>query len=100
MEREEMILVKDFCLHHNMELSFIEELNNSGLLEITRVEESVYISTSQLKQLELIRCLKQDMDINVEGIETITYLLERIQELKQQILSLNNRLAFYESSGQ
>lgn len=97
MEREEMILAKDFCLHHNMELSFIDELNNSGLLEITRLDESIYISASQLKQLELIRCLKQDMDINVEGIETITYLLGRIQELKQQIVALNNRLAFYES---
>ena len=36
------------------------------------------------------------MDINMEGIETITYLLHRINGMQQHILQLNNKLAFYE----
>jgi hypothetical protein len=36
------------------------------------------------------------MDINLEGIETITYLLERMQGMQQQIVQLKNRLRMYE----
>ena len=40
--------------------------------------------------------LKEEMDINIEGIETITYLLQRINTMQHHILELNNKLAFYE----
>jgi hypothetical protein len=38
------------------------------------------------------------MDINLEGIETITYLLQRMNEMQQQILLLNNKLGMYENN--
>ena len=42
-------------------------------------------------------CLKQEMDNNLEGIETITYLLQRINTMQHHILELNNKPAFYEA---
>jgi hypothetical protein len=37
------------------------------------------------------------MDINLEGIETISYLLGKMSDLQQEILRLNNRLRIYEN---
>jgi len=38
------------------------------------------------------------MDINLEGIETVTHLLQRINLLQNEIIVLKNRLRLYESS--
>ncbi|MBC7913355.1 MAG: MerR family transcriptional regulator [Pyrinomonadaceae bacterium] len=96
METEKMIPANEFCIYHNIELSFIYSLNESGLIDITNIEEKIFVPVSQLKNLEKLMRLKQEMDINVEGIETITYLLQRINDMQQHILQLSNKLAFYE----
>jgi hypothetical protein len=41
--------------------------------------------------------LKQEMNINVEGIETITYLLQSIKDMQLHIVQLTNRLSFFEN---
>jgi len=97
MESENMIPASEFCLYHNIELSFIYSLNELGLIDITNIEENIFVPVSQLKHLEQLIRLKQEMDINIEGIETITYLLQRIKYMQLNIVQLTNRLSFYES---
>lgn len=97
METEQLIPATEFCIYHNIELSFIYSLNESGLIDIRSIEEKIFVPVSQLKHLEKLMRLKEEMDINVEGIETITYLLQRINDMQQHILQLNNKLAFYEN---
>lgn len=97
MEKEEMISADEFSFHHNIELTFIQSLHESGLIEITIIEEKIFISVSQLKNLEKLVRLYHEMDINLEGIETITYLLQRMNEMQQEILLLNNKLRMYEN---
>ena len=53
-------------------------LQETGLIEITTIEETVYIHASQLQELERIVHLYFELDINLEGIETINHLLQRI----------------------
>ncbi|MEI9957827.1 MAG: chaperone modulator CbpM [Ferruginibacter sp.] len=36
------------------------------------------------------------MDINVEGIEAISHLLQKVNDMQQKIMQLNNRLKLYE----
>jgi len=97
MESENMIPASEFCLYHNIELSFIYSLNELGLIDITNIEENIFVPVSQLKHLEQLIRLKQEMDINIEGIETITYLLQRIKYMQLNIVQLTNRLSFFES---
>ena len=97
MESEKMIPISEFCRYHNIELSFIYSLNESGLIDVKRIEESMFVPVSQLKHLEHLMWLKQEMDINLEGIETISYLLKRINNMQLHIIELNNRLSFYET---
>jgi len=91
-----MILVSEFCVFHNIELSFIYSLNDSGLIDISSIAEEIFVPVSQLKHLEQLMRLNQEMDINVEGIETITYLLQRIKNMQLHIEQLSTRLSLYE----
>lgn len=96
MQTEEMIPADVFCVHHNIELSFIYTLKECGLLEIGSREEKIYIPVSQLPLLEKLLRL-YEMDINIEGLETINYLLQRLDEQQEKIITLTNRLRRYES---
>jgi chaperone modulatory protein CbpM len=97
MEKEQMIAATEFCIYHDIELSFIYALHELGLIEIILIKEKIFVPFKQLKQLEKLMRLKEEMDINIEGIETIAHLLQRIDGMQQHILQLKNRLAFYES---
>ena len=41
--------------------------------------------------------LYYELDINLEGIETINYLLQRIDSMHDEIRSLRNNLRLYEN---
>lgn len=97
MQTEEMIIVNEFCIYHNVDMSFITALKDSGLIELTKMEEKLYMPQTQLPHLEKMVRLYYEMDINLEGIETISYLLGRMNEMQQEIVQLNNRLRLYEN---
>ena len=97
MQSEDMILASEFCIHHNIELSLIYSLYESGLVEITEIEEETFVPASQLIQLEKLVRLHNEMDINLEGIETITHLLHQIDTMHQQIQLLTNKLKMHET---
>jgi hypothetical protein len=47
--------------------------------------------------LEKLVRLYYEMDINLEGIETITYLLNCMHGMQQQIVKLKNHIQLYEN---
>lgn len=96
MEKEKLVPAAEFCLYHHIELSFIDSLIESGLITITYIEEDVFVPASQLHYLEKLVRFNQDLGINIEGIETVTYLLNRIDDMQKQIATLTNKLALYE----
>jgi hypothetical protein len=96
MQTEYLIAVDEFCANHNIEISFISSLQQTGLIEITTIKETGFIDAGQLQQLEKFIRLYYELDINLEGIETITYLLQRIKSLQDEIITLKNRLRLYE----
>ena len=97
MQTEEMIPAEEFCVHHNIELSFIYSLKEIGLLETSGTAEKIFVPVVELGKLEKLARLHYEMDINLEGIETITWLLQRLNEMQQQLLRLSNRLSQYEN---
>lgn len=96
MQSEDIVLASDFCVHHNIELSFIRSLEEHGMIETVLVKEEIFLPLSQLPRLEKILRLHFELDINLEGIETITHLLDRIEEMQGHITMLHNRLKAYE----
>ena len=92
MDKDELIPAKEFCMYHNVEYSFISSLENSGLISVTSVEHSTYIPSDEIQKLEKLVRLHYDLDINLEGIETIYHLLEKIEQMHKEILYLKNRI--------
>ena len=97
MQKEYLIAVNEFCANHHIENSFIISLEKTGLIEIKTIKEEVYIDAEQLQQLEKIVHFYYELDINLEGIETINHLLYRIKSLHDENTVLRNRLLLYES---
>jgi hypothetical protein len=96
MLTEEMIPAQEFCIYHNIELSFIHALQDYDLIEVIKMKEELFVPQNQLLQLEKLVRLHYEMDINLEGIETVNHLLQKVNMLQQHILELNNRLVMYE----
>ena len=96
MTHEEMVAAHEFCVSHNVEITFLHSLNESGLLEIITVEENVFIKQDQLAELEMLTRLHYDMDINLEGIETIHHLLRQLKIMQEEMRAIKNRLGMYE----
>jgi len=96
MQTENLIAIDEFCVKHDIEISFVSSLQQIGLIEVTTIEDVWYIQTEQLQQLEKFIRFYYELDINLEGIETINHLLERITELQDQLTLLRNKLGLYE----
>lgn len=96
MQRKCLIAVDEFCANHKIDISFVSSLQQSGLIEIIIVEETGFIYADQLQQLEKILRFYYELDINLEGIETITYLIQRIKDLQDDNMILTNQLRLYE----
>jgi hypothetical protein len=94
--KEQLVPVSDFCRNHEIELSFISSLQQTGLIEITTIGEAAFIDTIQMRQLEEVVRFFFELEINLEGIETITHLLKRINAMQMEITGLKNRLRLYE----
>jgi len=96
---DDLIAVNEFCVNHSIEISFLNLLQQNGLIEISTIESKYFVEKEQLPQLEKFVHFYYDLDINLEGIETITYLLQRIENLQNEIIKLKNRLRFYDAHG-
>ena len=96
MQTEQLIQVDTFCEYHNIEFSFISSLHDFGLIEITQKEEKSFIPESNLEMVEKLVRLHNDLHINLEGVEVITYLLDQLKHQQEEIVVLQNRLRFYE----
>jgi hypothetical protein len=98
MKTENLIAIDVFCNNHNIEVSFISSLHENGLIELLTINEAKFIDFKQLKQIEKIIRFYYELDINLEGIETISHLLERINAMHDEIILLSNRLKLYETN--
>ncbi|HSU48985.1 MAG TPA: chaperone modulator CbpM [Segetibacter sp.] len=96
MQKEELILAQEFCTYYQIDYSFINDLERVGLIEIIPAETGSYIPHNQLQKLEQIIRLHYDLNINVEGIDAIDHLIERVKHMQNEIIALRNRLKLYE----
>lgn len=90
MERN-LIPAKEFCLYHNIEYTFIDDLQDSGLISVVSVEQTPFIEAGELEKLEKLVRLHYELEINVQGLETICYLLEKLERMQKELLQFRNR---------
>lgn len=96
MNSKNLIQIKQFCVYHEIENSFIMELKNYGLVEIITEDADEYFHTKQLPDIEKMIRLHYDLKINMEGIDAIAHLLKRIESLQQNLITAQNKLRLFE----
>lgn len=92
----DIIIVSDYCHKCHIEPSFIALLEEGGLIEVEEHEGESYLYVSQLPELEQYARLYYDLSINIEGIDAIHHLLNRVKDLQEEVSALRNRLRAYE----
>lgn len=97
MNEPTLISVQTLCVHYDLEISFIDELQHFGLLQLHLVEEDQFIHQDQIGDLEKIIRLHKDLKLNLEGIDVVFNLLQKERSLKEEIIVLRNKLRLYES---
>lgn len=96
MNKENFIPLNTLCTHYKVEMSFFSSLNENGLLEITTINDTRCVHFEKISDIEKIIRMHNELDVNIEGIDVVFNLLEKIDNLQNELISLKNRLRFYE----
>ena len=96
MNLKNLIPIPQLCSHYELEMSFFVNLNEIGLLQITTVETTSYIDLDSIQKIEKIIHLHQDLEVNIEGIDVVFNLLQKMDSLQNEVTALKNRLRLHE----
>jgi len=96
MPVQKRIPIKEFCSYHGINTQVIMELESRKLLSLIKENRYYFLPSNQLPLAEKLIRLHLHLGINLEGIEVILPLLERLQNLESHLKTLKNRLNFYE----
>lgn len=98
MEERQYYSAREFCQHHHIEISFLYSLQEYGLLDVPEKAQDLLLTPEQLETLEKLVRLHYDLHINLEGLDAIHHLLNRVEDLQQEVLSLRARLRLHEDN--
>lgn len=96
MENHTLISITQICDSYSIAPSFLEELEQYGLIEITRQQSMGYLHHEQLPTIEKMIRLHYELDINMEGIEALTHVLQKMRSLQEEMEDMRRRLRRYE----
>ena len=85
MNQEQFIIIEDFCQYYCIEVSFIKNLSENGMIELIVQDDSQLIHHDEIGHLEKYIHLHYDLGINIEGLEAISHLLEKTENLQNEL---------------
>lgn len=90
--QKDFIDASQFCSSHQVTISVLQELEQYDLVHLTTIEQTAFISSEQLPQLEKMVRLYVDLGINPEGLDAIHHLLQKMEDLQWENSQLKARL--------
>jgi hypothetical protein len=92
MEVENLISLVQFCEHHSIDKDFILSLDDHDIIKVITVNGNSYIHIDAVEKTEKIIRLHIDLSINIEGIDVIIRLLEKIEILENELKKIKGEL--------
>ena len=92
MQTINLVLVDDLCKYFEVEFTFLNALNEHGLIEIIFLDNKKYISHDYLKDVERAIQFHYELNINLEGIDVINNLLNQIEDSNEELRITKNKL--------
>jgi chaperone modulatory protein CbpM len=96
MESNELIPIHTFHHHYHVEEAFITSLYDLQLVEITTIDDVRYVAVTHLPQVEKLIRLHSDFNLNADALAIAAHLLEKVENLQSELLTLRSRLRIYE----
>ena len=97
MTAQDLILIETICSHYQIEVTFFSELNKTGLIEIETIEQEQFIHKDQIGDVEKMIRLHHELNVNMEGIDVVLNLLQKMDVLRNELSAVKNRLKLYEN---
>ena len=96
MENRELIPLTELCQVYEIDIVFIDALLEYELIEVTVHEQTRHLPISSLSRLEQIVRINQDLEVNIEGVDVILNLLQKVSALELELDEVKSRLSLYE----
>ncbi len=96
MDTQKYVPVLHLCELYHAEFSFFKELNDIGLIEIVSVKNTMYLHEDHLIEVERIIRIHRELNVNIEGVDVVLNLLEKVEELQNKLNRIQSRLRLYE----
>jgi hypothetical protein len=96
MNIENYILVQLFCTQTKIEHSFIANLNDYGFIALTTIENETYLLEEEITEVERLYRLHYELGINLEGIDALNNLMQKISDLENENKLLRQRLLLFD----
>ena len=91
MNQKNLVAADDICMYHQVEYTFISSLQDAGLVHLKVVDKVTYLPENELQKLERM-IMHHELEINIAGIEAINHLLERVEQMQEEMRVLRNRV--------
>lgn len=96
MENHKYIPLFLLCKQYTLEIEFVHQLHESDLIQIVTIEENNFLDHDQLGDFEKMIRIHRELHINIEGIDAVFNLLNKIETLKEELDQAKNKLRLYE----
>ncbi|MBK7302619.1 MAG: chaperone modulator CbpM [Saprospiraceae bacterium] len=96
METNQLVLIEEFCVHYNIDFTFIDSLQEFGLVTLIVHDNGKYLSHDDVPEVEKMIRLHYELGINLEGIDVIYNLLKQIDHLQSELEIAKTKLNFYD----
>ncbi len=78
ISREELVRI------YNIEFTFFDSLEEAGLLSIETEDNVKYLMFDELAAFEQLTNWHYDLEVNLAGLEVISHLLNKLEQLRQE----------------
>ena len=82
ISREELVRI------YNVEITFFDSLEEAGLLKTETENATKYLMFDELSTFEKFTNWHYDLEVNLAGLEVIKHLLDQLERLKEENLTL------------
>jgi hypothetical protein len=93
---QNFVPIQIVCRHYQVEEAFMNHLTEYGLIETVFDGETQCIDMDQLHKMEKIIRMYHELEVNMEGIDVIFNLLQKIMALQDELARTRDRLRIYE----
>ena len=96
MNPDNYIQIEVYCQQTQTPMEFIEDLLEFEMIKVQQIENKIYVEPHSIVEIERVYRLREELGINMEGIDTLNHMIKKVNRLEQELKLLRDRLTIYE----